>query len=674
MKNIISNKAIHDVLYVEDDEGTFFLISELLSCLKTNKIKIEWASTLSSALALMKEKKYELVLLDMGLPDSQGIDTLKSVLNFTREIPVIVMTSLDDFEKSIQTIELGAQDYLIKGEFTGDLLQRAILYAIERNKVEKELENNKKELLFTNKKLMESEIKLKYLNKELSENEKKYRLLAENSIDVIWQMDLECNFIYVNSRILAITEYTQEEWLASNLQSHCSEKDFLKVANYLIVDNCVNSDISLEIHLNTKTGKNFPVEFRCKVICNDKEIPIFIQGSFHDISQRKKTEEELTNALNKARESDRLKSAFLANMSHEIRTPMNGILGFINLLVTPGISDREKEKFLEIINKSGNRLLNTINDLIDISKIEAGIISLNIHKFSLIKLLDELSSFFEPLAKSKNINLILLPEISNGDDPIYSDNEKLHSILSNLIKNSIKFTKEGSITIGYKYNNNFIEFYIEDTGIGIPKNRQEAIFNRFEKADIEDTMVYEGSGLGLAITKAYVEILGGTIEVKSEEGLGSKFTFTILNKENPLDKNTNHKKSDMNNTIVTHKKILNILIAEDDEVSFLYLKSILSEYIENIYHANNGEEAVKICNNTKLDIILMDIKMPIMNGYAAIKEIRTFNKDIFIIAQTAFALIGDKEKALESGANDYISKPINKQELFEKINLKFDLR
>jgi len=391
-----------------------------------------------------------------------------------------------------------------------------------------------------------------------------------------------------------------------------------------------------------------------------------------NITERKKIEEELIKAKEKAEESDRLKSAFLANMSHEIRTPMNGILGFTNLLQQPDLSGKEQEKYIDIIKKSGDRMLNTVNDIIDISRIEAGLEGLNVSEVNINEQLRYLYSFFLPEAEKKEINLIFKNEDSEKDIICKTDPDKFNSILTNLIKNAIKFTNKGSIELGYniKDDSGFSElmFYVKDSGIGIPKNRQQAVFDRFVQADIEDVQAKQGSGLGLAISKAYAEMMGGKIWLESEDGKGSIFYFTIKfhndSKIKPIKKFDDDiiKKDDS----LSGK--LNILIVEDDESSQQYISLLVDKFAKNIKIVISGLEAIEECHNNNIDLILMDIQLPGMNGYETTQEIRKFNKDVVIIAQTAYALAGDREKAIEAGCNDYISKPIDKKELVSIIN------
>ncbi|OYT13342.1 MAG: hybrid sensor histidine kinase/response regulator [Bacteroidetes bacterium 4572_114] len=388
--------------------------------------------------------------------------------------------------------------------------------------------------------------------------------------------------------------------------------------------------------------------------------------------ERKKAGEDLKSALEKAQESDRLKSAFLTNMSHEIRTPMNGILGFTSLLKEPHLTGDQQNSYIEIIQKSGNRMLNTVNDIIDVSKIEAGQVEVVKSEVSVNEILNEQYAFFVSEAQSKGLELIYKPTLSDKEATIVTDKHKLEGILTNLIKNAIKFTKEGNICFGYslKKEKGFegLEFYVKDTGIGIPSDRINAIFNRFEQADIEDTQVFEGSGLGLTISKSYVEMLGGDINVTSEEGIGSTFVFSIpYTKQSTKESDTEGGENEIKQISLTN---ISAIVAEDDEVSRMFLEAILTDKFYKITYTKTGKETIdKFRENPETDIILMDLKMLDMSGYEATREIRKFNEDVVIIAQTAYGLSGDREKAIEAGCDDYIAKPINEELLFEKIML-----
>lgn len=384
---------------------------------------------------------------------------------------------------------------------------------------------------------------------------------------------------------------------------------------------------------------------------------------------------DLEEAKQKAIEADKLKSAFLANMSHEIRTPMNGILGFTQLLQEPGLTGEQQDNYISIIQKSGNRMLTTVNDIIDISKIDSGQVEIVLNEINIVDEIESLYTFFKPEANKKGIDLKLNNSIDKNFSNIIIDNNKLQSILTNLIKNAIKYTDSGTIEIGSKIQKDNLVCYVKDTGIGIPKSRQDAVFNRFEQADIEDVHALEGSGLGLAITSSYVEMLDGEIWLESELKKGSVFTFKIpiqysmteSQDSGSTDKKSKHEKSG------SMQKKLNILIAEDDLFSYEYLRVLLEDISEKIVRTKTGAETIEIIkDNNDFDLILMDIKMPVVNGYVATKKIREFNNDIIIIAQTANVLADEKEKVLNAGCNDYIKKPIDSYKLFNIIEKYFN--
>ncbi|MEI6138383.1 MAG: PAS domain S-box protein [Mariniphaga sp.] len=391
-------------------------------------------------------------------------------------------------------------------------------------------------------------------------------------------------------------------------------------------------------------------------------------GILQDITEKKKMVEDLTNAKEKAEESDRLKTAFINNMSHEIRTPLNGILGFLQLMKEEDLTDKEWEEYFNIINKSGDRLMKTINDLVEISQIQSGQMKLKIAATNIGLLTDQVFQYFQCEAVLKGIDLNV-NKLEDSEHIIDSDGEKIKSILSILVENAVKFTYTGSIEFGYKcIVNEAIEFYVKDTGIGIPYDKQQVIFERFMQVDVSNTRHFEGSGLGLSIAKAYVEMLQGSIRVESELEKGSVFFFTI-----PYNSTHVHDELISNEEVVyknDDKQLrLKILVVDDDVSSGHLLSVMVKKYGTEITNVATGKEAVSICRNrSDIDLILMDIKMPDMDGYEATRLIRQFNTNVVIIAQTAYALSGESEKALEAGCNDYISKPIGKSELTRLIN------
>ena len=373
---------------------------------------------------------------------------------------------------------------------------------------------------------------------------------------------------------------------------------------------------------------------------------------------------KIRNAEQKAIESDRLKTAFLQNISHEIRTPMNSIVGFSELLKDKKLSESEKDQYLEMISKSSDQLLNIVNEVLDISLIETGNLSVNLRRVQLNNLMKEIYLSYKPLI-NKEISFTMSTGLSDTLSLILTDVIKIRQIISNLLNNAVKFTDKGHIGFGYTLEENELNFFIEDTGIGIPSDSHDKIFERFLKVGSDNERLYEGVGLGLAICKGNIDLLKGKIWMDSKPGKGSKFLFTIPYKPVYEEEPVKGKNKDLVRTLNN----LTILVAEDDDVNFLYIKEIFKGAGAEILHAINGREAVEMCEkNDRIGIVLIDIKMPVMNGYEAIKKIREFRPGLPIIAQTAFALSNEMLKAFNAGSNDYISKPFTREQLLSIVS------
>jgi signal transduction histidine kinase/CheY-like chemotaxis protein len=426
-----------------------------------------------------------------------------------------------------------------------------------------------------------------------------------------------------------------------------------------------------EFQNKKKDGSLFWESVAISPILNEKsEITHFIAIK-EDITESKRLQKESLKAKEKAEESDRLKSAFLANMSHEIRTPMNGILGFTELLKEPKLSGEVQQEYIDIIEKSGARMLNIINDIISISKVEAGEVEISLSETNVNEQIEYLHTFFSPEVKQKGIQIRFNNALNSKEASIKTDCEKMYAILTNLVKNAIKFTDEGSVEFGYVKKGNFLEFYVKDSGMGISKYEQKFIFERFRQANESLSRNKAGSGLGLAISKAYIEMLGGEIWVESELGKGSTFYFTIpYIKEQDVQKTI---KVDVPiNKIHTPIKKLKILIVEDDEISKLLMTIAVKKFAKEILKVSTGFDAIETCrNNPDIDLVMMDINMPEMDGYEATGKIRKFNKDLIVIAQTANGLSTDRDNAINAGCTDYISKPVNIMALTELIEKYF---
>ncbi|MFZ4399834.1 MAG: chemotaxis protein CheB [Bacteroidales bacterium] len=404
----------------------------------------------------------------------------------------------------------------------------------------------------------------------------------------------------------------------------------------------------------------------------DKKI---ISGIVNEITHNKVSEFNLLEAQQKAEIANIYKNQFLANMSHEIRTPMNGLVGFASLLREDDLNPETKNMYIDIIENSSKQLLNLINDIIDISKIEARELKIEKKPSKISELFYSIQATFNELKKNKHkehLNIIANIPIGSENLILNTDSERLHQVIINLVNNALKFTESGTIEFGYEINKNKIIFFVKDQGIGIPKDKLDVIFERFAQIKHENIAKNEGTGLGLSISKGIVDLLGGELHVESQESIGSTFYFELPYSEsnNIIEKTVKKIEAD---EIKDKLKNKTILIVEDEIFNIEYFKALFSNLSSNLIFAFNGHEALNIVKSSpNIDIILMDIRMPIMDGYETAKEILKENPEARIIAQTAYAMAGDKTKCLQNGFVDYVSKPINKDEILTKMAMLFD--
>ena len=554
-----------------------------------------------------------------------------------------------------------------------------------RKKAELKLKQKNEDLLIVESKLKAVNYKLTSLNDELQLrnnelqtiydqlqiSEEKFRQLAENTLDVFWLCDQEI-LLYINPLFEKVWGRSREEVY----QNPSILNDWVHPDDKHLFNNWISFDFFLKgkphiekyriIHSN---GEIRWIWFRIIPVYEGNKIYRLV-GIATDITEQQKTEDALIASRENALESDRLKSAFLANISHEIRTPMNGIIGFSELLKAKKLSNESRSQYINIISKSSEQLLHIINDIVDISKIESNQIQIKPTDLSIKLLFSELELFYQ---KEKiNIgkgNIQIYSEIDNENPEImiHTDESRLRQILMNLISNAFKFIDKGKINFGYKIvNNNTIEFFVKDTGIGIPVEMQTVIFKRFYQVNNDLTRNFGGTGLGLSICEGLVKMLGGKIWLKSEKQKGSVFYFTLpLKLANDEPKKIENTKYNDNFNWAGYT----ILIVEDDDINQEFLSAVFIPTKAKILSASSGEEAVSICAlNSDVNIVLMDIRLPQMSGYEAFKKIRKLNPKLPVIAQTAFALTEDSAYCLELGFIDFVPKPINRKHLLSVIN------
>jgi len=525
------------------------------------------------------------------------------------------------------------------------------------------------ELNQANEELSQTNFDLVEAHKKIEKSEEKFRRAFYTNPDAITINRVNDGmYVSVNHGFSNMLGYTEKEAFGKtsldlNIWQNAEDRKIL--VSLLETNGFVEN---LEIKLRTKGGENLDCLVSSTILELDGVEHLF--SVTRDISERKKNETELINAKNKAEESDRLKTAFLQNMSHEIRTPMNAIMGFAALLPKQYNNKTKLESYAQIINQRSTDLLEIINEILDVAKIESGQLPVNIEECNLAPLFNELSLFFEEAQKrqhKQHIAFSIQAECKSAFLHILTDKLKLKQILINLIGNAFKFTNRGTIAAGCRLDeNNKLLFYVSDTGIGISPNKADFIFERFTQLESTAGHLYGGTGLGLSIVKGLLELMQGKVWFTSEEGRGSTFYFNFPYEQLKNTSSDTVQVEDFQYNFSTKT----ILIVEDDKYNSDYLFEVLLDTGITIINSTYGKEAVEIATNRDIDLVLMDIRLPDMDGYTATRLIRQQKPTLSIIAQTAYASPDDKIKAIDAGCCDYISKPIMSDMLLSLINKK----
>lgn len=628
------DKVSLKILMLEDDPLDAELNKEHLRLLEEYNCIVHWVVDKASYLQALQTECPDIILSDYNIPGYNGLEALKDLRAINSFIPFIVVTGTIDEETAAGTIKAGAWDYVVKDRlFRLPFAIRSVLLLKDERVNTARFESRNRQL-----------------SAAIEQSPVHYVITDTNNI-----------IEYVNTKFTEVTGYSPEEVIGKDVIILIPDSLKEKYKESFNIINRTGEGWRGETQAKKKDGSIFWEYMHISPLKNEKgEITNYIAVK-EDITKRKQMESELIQARDRAENSDRLKDAFLQNLSHEIRTPLNAIVGFSELLGRKAMTPDELKEFTSIIMSSSHQLLSIVNDVLTASRIQTGQETAMMKPVSINNVIEKLYTIFTPLFSSKSLTLSV--NLQEKQISIITDETKLTQILSNFLNNALKFTPKGGAELGYVVNKKNIEFYVKDTGIGISKEYHEVIFERFRQVDVSTSRNFGGTGLGLSISKAFAGMINGTIRLESETDKGSTFFISIpyqsIADEEPVQ--IIHSEEFPNRTIT-------ILIAEDEIFNYELLEAYLDGTNSKIVHANNGLDAVEYCKgNPKIDIVLMDIKMPRMDGTTAMLEIKKLNQNLPIIAQTAYALESEKQMLLSKGFDDYLSKPIKRDELLRVV-------
>lgn len=629
------------LLLIEDDQVDQMIFERNIKKCSID-CEVSVSTSIKSALLKIQENAYDMVFCDFNLPDGSALDFLsQKPTEFSK--PIIVLTSQGDIRKATESLKKGAYDFVTKDNVSTEAIERIVLNVMRL--------------------VREEEARL-VLQKELDENNANTQAILNNTRDGVWSLDLLGKILTFNKVTADNFDYHFNHTLQTgDLFFEVVPSEHIKLYKALF-KKALLGVTSIEVQKYDIGNYSFYLEVACSPILNNKEVTGVIFFA-RNVSHRIEAEEKLHEAKLIAEQALEFKSRFLANMSHEIRSPMNAMLGFADLLDATPLNAEQKE-FVGIIRESGEDLLVIINDILDLSKIQRGKMPIRKQNFKLQDALKKTIQLHRYKAEDRGNTLGLILD-KKAPDWLYGDDSRLTQVLNNLISNAIKFTENGTINLEVKPiivndKETTLQFMVSDTGIGLPSDKLKHIFEDFTQVDSDLQREAKGTGLGLSIVANLVQLMKGTVEVKSELNKGSSFIVQLK-----FGIGTEERVDDFESNIdVDFLAGLKILICDDLELNRILVQKILAPLGADLYFAENGEEAVSKVKVHQPDVVFMDLQMPVLDGYSATKILRSFT-NVPIIAMTSHLMEEEQEKCMQVGMNGFISKPFKKEILFKLI-------
>jgi len=655
------------VLIIDDDEA---VRDSFRAHFEDSGYKAISASDGASGIKLFSLEKPDAVLLDLRMPEVNGFDVLAYIGRVSSDVPVVVVSGTGQIKDVVEALRIGAWDYILKPVEDLSMLIYRVEKSLEKVALIRENREYQKgleeEVARRTYELNETNANLAETNEKLRQSEAKYRILFERTNNAVFLVNSsDGRILQCNESAQTISGFSEREIKEMRIEKlikfYGEEKNFLNLNSAQTVN-------FGEIELMNPSGDIRKAVLTIIPYTADKYY--FIA---EDITEIKKVESELINAKETAEKANQIKTQFLANMSHEIRTPMNGILGFTSLLEDSKLDNRQNE-WVRIIKSSCEKLLNIINDILDVSKIENNEISLSSELFNLREIIKESSTMFLKEIEDKRLDFKIDIE-ENIPQSLAGDSVRVRQIIRNLISNSVKFTEKGYIILKASLLKTDegclrIAISVEDSGVGIEKTQISDIFKAFTQLDMTLSKKYQGAGLGLSIVKKLVELMGGKIEVISEVNVGSKFSIEIPFKNAIVPKKFTEYNFLCSGACTASGKKYNILVVEDDTIGTFLLANLFCSGCYKLDFVSNGKKALAKVEKNYYDIIIMDIQLPDMDGTEVTKRIRAMERKISkvpIIAVTAYAMSDDEQNFIDAGMDEYIAKPIKVPKLLEAI-------